>query len=555
MKKVFMSLTILFSAIFMCQPVWADSAKIVTQVNDTTLTLDEFNEIAQGRTDRENLLNQIIASILLAQEAKSLQLNKDPVVQQQTQMIQEQQLALFFYQKKVTEKTKVSDQELEKLIAPWERKKIRFQEIVSQTKEESDNLYKQIKGGASFENLAKQHSIGRNASTGGDIGFVIVNTNIFPEEVEKVIFKLNVGEISQPVKTREGYAIFKALEKKDLSTNEMESKKNYLQYKISKEKTDRITSSLIESLRTKSKVKINEESLKKLENANSKDQSLLTLKLAEVNETIVTLNDLVGSQAAYGNPLDSPLLKNPSFLKNMIEDKIKNLLFVQEAKRIGMNKDPEFLRRINIFTDGVLANKYAMDVLCKDITATEEEYRKFFEEHKNDPQFKNIPERVGIKHILVNDLKLADDLMARLKKGEDFAKLAKEHSIDRLSADRGGDIGFIQRGRMDQLFEEAAFSAKIGEVKKIERNNMNGGGKTYDLISVTAKKAAGANKFEDVKDIIEPSLLYKKREKKIMDHIEKLKAKAKINTNMALVNTAPTGGGNTPPMPGAAPMI
>ena len=320
---------------------------------------------------------------------------------------------------------------------------------------------------------------------------------------------------------------------------------------MAKEKTDQITNSLLQSLRSKANVKIFDKNLDKIEQTKTKDESLLKIQLAEVNGNPITLNDLIGGQInTYGNPLDSPLLKNPSFLKNMVEDKIKNELFVSEAKRIGMEKDPDFLRRTKILADGVLANKFAMDVLCKDIKASDDEYHQYYNEHKDDPQFKNIPERVRVKHILVNDPKVADDIMARLKKGENFAALAKQYSMDQFSAEKGGDLGFIQRGRMDRAFEEAAFSTKVGEIKKVERNNFGGGqGKLYDIISVTEKKASGANKFEDVKDIIEPTLLYKKREKKITDYIEQLKSKASITKNMKLVNTAPSGAPAVPPAP------
>ncbi|MEW6378781.1 MAG: peptidylprolyl isomerase [bacterium] len=532
---------------------WADdSQQTVAEVNGTKITLAEFNEIAQGRTDRETLLQQIIASMLLAQEARKQNLDKDPMVQQQLKLINEQQLALFFYQKKVTDKTKLSDKELNNLIPPNERQKVRFQQIVTQTKEEAANILKQIKQGASFEKMAKEKSIGRNADKGGDIDFVIINTNVFPEEVEAVIFKLKDGQVSEPIKTREGYALFKAIERKELTSKELESKKNYLQFKMAKEKTDQITSSLLESLRSKANVKILDKNLTKIEEAKTRDESLLKIQVAEVNGTPIILNDLVGGQANYGNPLDSPLLKNPSFLKNMVEDKIKNMLFVMEAKRIGMDKDPEFVRRTQIFADGILANKFAMDVLCKDIKASDDEYRAYYNEHKDDPQFKNIPERVRVSHILVSDGKVADDIIARLKKGEKFAALAKQHSIDQFSAEKGGDIGYIQRGRMDHAFEEAAFSTKVGEVKKVERNNFGGGqGKLYDIISVTDKKAAGANKFEDLKDIIEPTLLYKKREQKITGYIEQLKSKATITKNMKLVNTASP---SAPPMVPPAPM-
>ena len=77
MKKIFGILIIICSLCFFGTTSWAASPKIIAEINEMKITADEFNEIAQGRTDRENLLNQIIASLLLAQEAKKMGLEKD----------------------------------------------------------------------------------------------------------------------------------------------------------------------------------------------------------------------------------------------------------------------------------------------------------------------------------------------------------------------------------------------------------------------------------------------------------------------------------------------
>lgn len=57
----------------------------------------------------------------------------------------------------------------------------------------------------------------------------------------------------------------------------------------------------------------------------------------------------------------------------------------------------------------------------------------------------------------------ATDLIARLKKGEDFAKLAKEFGTDGTK-DKGGDLGWFGRGAMVEQFEAAAFALKAGEI-------------------------------------------------------------------------------------------
>jgi peptidyl-prolyl cis-trans isomerase C len=72
-------------------------------------------------------------------------------------------------------------------------------------------------------------------------------------------------------------------------------------------------------------------------------------------------------------------------------------------------------------------------------------------------------DKIKCSHILVKKQSEAIAVLERLKKGEGFASLARELSIDTGSAKRGGDLGLFGRGMMVKLFEEAAFKLKKGE--------------------------------------------------------------------------------------------
>ena len=69
-------------------------------------------------------------------------------------------------------------------------------------------------------------------------------------------------------------------------------------------------------------------------------------------------------------------------------------------------------------------------------------------------------------HILVEKLSVAQELRAKIVKGESFANLAKEYSID-VSKKRGGDLGFFGRGIMVSEFEKAAFALQKGQVSDV----------------------------------------------------------------------------------------
>ncbi|MFA6956455.1 MAG: peptidyl-prolyl cis-trans isomerase [Thermoanaerobaculia bacterium] len=88
----------------------------------------------------------------------------------------------------------------------------------------------------------------------------------------------------------------------------------------------------------------------------------------------------------------------------------------------------------------------------------------------------------------------AASLVAQLRAGADFAKLAAENSEDPGSKTRGGDVGFFERGRMVPEFENAAFSLKIGEISDPVKTQFG-----YHILRVSEKRAEGYRPFEEVK--------------------------------------------------------
>ncbi len=136
------------------------------------------------------------------------------------------------------------------------------------------------------------------------------------------------------------------------------------------------------------------------------------------------------------------------------------------------------------------------------IKITDEEIESYFEENKES--FAQA-EQVEASHILVKDKATADEIKQKLDAGEDFAELAARYSIDTATSQSGGELGFFKRGTMDEAFEEAAFSMKIGETSEPVKTE-NG----YHIIRVTNRKEAQEANLADSRDEIVEIL---KREK------------------------------------------
>jgi peptidyl-prolyl cis-trans isomerase D len=133
----------------------------------------------------------------------------------------------------------------------------------------------------------------------------------------------------------------------------------------------------------------------------------------------------------------------------------------------------------------------------------EQEYNTYKTERYSDP------EEIHARHILLvippdADDKKRDEIRARaaavlerLKKGEDFAAVAKDVSEDKANKDKGGDLGFIRRGHADESFEEAAFALQPGGVSDVVETRRG-----LHVVKVEERKAAREKPLSEVKDEI-----------------------------------------------------
>jgi peptidyl-prolyl cis-trans isomerase C len=157
--------------------------------------------------------------------------------------------------------------------------------------------------------------------------------------------------------------------------------------------------------------------------------------------------------------------------------------------------------------------------------------------YDQNPTLFNSGERVRASHILLRvpegagpEVKKtqranAEAALARVRKGEDFAAVARQVSEDPGSAPRGGDLGAFGKGQMVPAFEQAAFALPAGQVSGLVESPFG-----FHIIRVQERLPAGRVPFDPVKGRIKDHLAQTRREKAVDDLVRGLKAKAKIET-------------------------
>ena len=128
------------------------------------------------------------------------------------------------------------------------------------------------------------------------------------------------------------------------------------------------------------------------------------------------------------------------------------------------------------------------------------------------------PEQIRASHILLNTggkdeaavRKQAEDLLAQIKGGADFAELAKKVSEDVGSKVNGGDLDYFGRGRMVPEFETAAFAMEPGQVSDLVKTQYG-----FHIIKVVDKKPAVTRTLDEVRPQIEDQLKWERTDQQI----------------------------------------
>ena len=239
--------------------------------------------------------------------------------------------------------------------------------------------------------------------------------------------------------------------------------------------------------------------------------------VAKVNGAPITQGDLAIAA-------DDPALSLPGVddaqKKNLLVDYMIDLkVGAQAADAAKVADAPDFQRKLAYFRDKLLLDEYLEREAKKAVTpeAARALYEQTVKAMKPD-------EEVHARHILVDNEDDAKKIAARIKGGEDFAKVAAEASKDPGSKAEGGDLGWFTKERMVAPFAEAAFKLNAGQVSDPIKTQFG-----WHVIKVEEKRVKPVPTFDEMKDQVDQYITRKTQQ----DLILKLREGAKIERTAA----------------------
>lgn len=246
----------------------------------------------------------------------------------------------------------------------------------------------------------------------------------------------------------------------------------------------------------------------------SQEQPKISLEtiIAKVNGKPIKMVALV--QELQGLPPQIQQIPLEKIFPRLRDQLIDSLLIAEAAKKQKLTDSEEVKRAVAKATERALIQAYMMKHVKDRVTepslkAKYDEYVKNFKAEKE----------VRARHILVKDEPTAQEIIAELKKGGDFADLAKKKSTDQ-TAKEGGDLGFFKRDDMVSAFSDVAFNLKPGTYTESPVKTEFG----FHVIRVEETRDSKIEPFEKKKDELASEL----SQETVMKAVESLRSQAKI---------------------------
>lgn len=313
--------------------------------------------------------------------------------------------------------------------------------------------------------------------------------------------------------------------------------------------------------------------------------------VARVNNGIITRSEYVRSrdqlkqEVQQQDPSDADRVFADK-QKDVLRDLIDQQLLLQKGKDLGITGDTELIKKLDEMRKQMnLATMEDLEKAAEAQGASYEEFKenmrnqiitqrvigqevgsklamnkddvlKFYNEHKAELEH---PEQVRLSEILIapkpavkpaglngkpeapteaeNEAALAaaktkaDDILAQVSKGGDFADLAKKQS-DGPSAKEGGDLSYFKRGTLAKELEDKVFALKAGGVTDVIRTKQG-----YVILKVTEHQMAGIPTLKEVEPRIQDALYMERLQPALRAYLTTLREQAYIDIKPNYVDT------------------
>ena len=226
--------------------------------------------------------------------------------------------------------------------------------------------------------------------------------------------------------------------------------------------------------------------------------------LARQGAVVVTTQDVSADLQRIPAQSRAQVASNPANIAQITSNLMVRRVLAAEAERDGLENDPAVAAALRIAQDRVLSDAYLVKFAALNMPSSEAIDGYANSKYQAESKRFEAPKQTQARHILIEGntpeaRAKAEKLLADLRGGADFAALAKAHSEDPGSADKGGDLGFFPEGKMVASFDAALRELKIpGELSGVVETQFG-----FHIIRLEARREAGLRPYSEVKELLQ----------------------------------------------------
>lgn len=509
----------------------------IAVVNGRELTFDVAYEtflashtghgvLVRGAEAVRDLAARLVERELFLMEAETLGVSEERDVKDVIESYHFQVAADEYWKREVQDKATVTDAEVE---AFYEKTDVALglTLIVTEKREEAEALRARVQAGEDMRVLARGSSI--HESRNFDGALALVRRGELFRTLEGPAFALSEpGSLTEVVETDKGFA-FARLDQRSINADRPPKELAIPQ----------IRGILIERLQKKLAAEVDarvlarpdisvDEALLGRENVlDGKDDQVIvaragehTLSLAELREGL-DLEKLRAAESGAGADAGIKLARQWA----------RGRALLLAAKESGVFDAPEVSRRVLSFRRDVIMKTLCDHYVWPDTDPSERDVRRYYDEHLAS-EFTN-PLEVRLAYIVLATMDEGRAIRARLDAGEDFEKLAREHSKDAASAMHGGRIGWVKPGELLPAVEIV--------LQKLAKGGIEGPIETTEgafVVRVLDRKEPRAVPYEIARATAERSLVKLRRQEAYGTWAKALRERAEVELDAQGVEEA-----------------
>jgi len=448
---------------------------VIARAGKRVITADEFSSrfkalrqklgLPDNGQVRERVLQEMIDEELLIDEAEKKGFDTDAAGEFESRRLSIQKLLDLYQKTNIWNHVRVEERDLKEYFIRFNTR-LKARHLYASSKRQADSLYALVGAGQPFDQLASSvFKDARLRRSGGSIGYFTVDE--MDAAFEDAAFSLQVGEVSPPVRTAQGYSIIQLQDKvvkPILSESEFAQKRDGLVQYVTYRKRKELLRSFTDSLRLALQISFDDRTLRELlgiirrrtpgvPEASWLDQadSLDPREIARSSSAVWDVRTLK-ARARFTSEEQLQWVQNEENLQDWIGGLMIRDCMLSQAHQQGLDRSPEFITQKKKAIDDYLL-KRMQDSICSSTVVPPDSMLALYNEN---PGRWDEPPRIRLAEIALADEAAADRIKTKLKKGEAFEELALHHSVRAWSAEDNGEIGAFTRQELgpyaDRLF-------------------------------------------------------------------------------------------------------